>query len=58
MQNFYIDAMNVETGYTKMHIVKAETEEKAIEIIESPMYDIENQWEVTHYSREGWLDYV
>ena len=58
MENFYIDAANTQNGYTKMHIVKAETLEQAIEIIENPLYDSEVEWEVMHYSRNGWLDYV
>jgi|DEB0MinimDraft_4_1074332.scaffolds.fasta_scaffold28686_1 uncharacterized protein YpmB len=58
MENFYIDAFNIQNGYTKMHIVKAESREAAIEIIESPMYDSETLWEVSHYSRDGWLDYL
>ncbi len=51
MENFYIDAFNIQNGCTKMHIVKAESLEAAIEIVESPMYDSEAEWEVNHYSR-------
>lgn len=57
MENFYIDAANIQNGYTKMHIVKAETLDQAIKIIENPLYDSEVEWEVMHYSR-GCLDYV
>ena len=57
MTNFYIDAMNVETGYTKMHIVQGENKDHAIQRLESDEYippDAPYGWEVVHYSYDDW----
>lgn len=52
MENFYINAMNVKNGYTKMHIVKGENKDHAIQRLESDEYitdDAPDGWEVMHY---------
>ena len=52
MKRFYINAMNVENGHTKMHIVKGENKDHAIQRLESDEYITENApegWEVVHY---------
>ena len=52
MERFYINAMNVENGHTKMHIVKGENKDHAIQRLESDEYITETApegWEVVHY---------
>ena len=52
MENFYINAMNVESGYTKMHIVQGENKDHAVQRLESDEYitsDAPHGWEVMHY---------
>jgi hypothetical protein len=52
MQNFYINAMNVENGHTKMHIVQGENKDHAIQRLESDEYITEDApygWEVMYY---------
>ena len=52
MQNFYINAMNVQNGHTKMHIVKGDNKDHAIQRLESDEYitaDAPYGWEVVHY---------
>ena len=52
MKRFYINAMNVENGHTKMHIVKGENKDHAIQRLESDEYITDTApegWEVVHY---------
>ena len=56
MTRFYLQAMNVENGYQKMHIIEAETNEQAIAIIEADDYDKDAPygWEVLHYEYDDY----
>ncbi len=60
MENFYINAMNVTTGYTKMFIVKGENKDHAIQRLESDEYiseDAPDGWEVMHYDFDEYYVY-
>jgi len=58
MTRFYLQAMNVENGHQKMHIVEAETNAEAIAIIEADDYDKDATygWEVMQYEYDGYHD--
>ena len=60
MNNYYINAMNVTNGYTKMHIVKGENKDHAIQRLESDEYitpESPDGWEVQHYEFDEYCDY-
>ena len=56
MTRFYLQAMNVQNGHQKMHIIEAETNEQAIAIIEADNYDKNAPygWEVLHYEYDDY----
>jgi len=56
---YFIDAMNVETGITKTHLVEADSTDHAIQRLESDEYitpEAPYGWEVMHYSYPDWCE--